>query len=399
MQRRRLTILSLLHLVTDCYTMFAIAMWLPLQRTFGLDGGQTGLLLALGLIPANVLQPLYGAFSDRFDAKWLVVIGPLLMVVCYSLLGLSKAVPLTLFLLLVGAAGSGMFHPEATTLAGRFGATGSSKAMALFLTGGFIGQTIGPLWISWTITGADHGFEDSWRTIFPGLIIVAMGAAMVSRLPSEQPQQRAGWGRSLVNVLAGRQRAVWCLVMMNVMRWVGLMLIMSTLPLYLDQKYSPLEDAEMVQRHVGVWMSIFLAGQGTGILAGGLLSRAHRERVPLLVAFLISLLPAWLLPFVHGGVAMVMLFAAGLCVGWTIPLAIHLGQSILPGGERWISGMLIGFSWGVGSLLSPPLAGYLCETYSADKSLMSGALALTAALVLAVSLPRQSTLNRLKSQA
>ena len=391
MQRGRLVILAALHGVADCYSLFLPALWLPLQLRFGLSAVQTGLLIAAGWIPANVMQPVFGVIADRFDARRLVIVGPLLAAVCVGLVGLSQWLWLTVVLLMLGTAGTGMFHPEAAALAGRIGVAGRSRAMAVFLTGGFFGQAIGPLLISFAIAEKyDRTFDYSWLTIFPGLAIVLVSAALLRGLPSVPISTAAVRRAPLVQILAGRYRTILCLVAMNVSRYFGLQMILQALSLYLKARGGD-------QMDVGRWMMVYIGAQGVGILLGGLTAPAHRERLMLILSLVVVLVPAALLPIIEGPSALVCLAAIGLCVAWTFSVAIQLGQEIVPGGQRWISGMMIGFSWGLGALTAPPLAGYLCDHVSTRAPFIVGAIMFAVALCCALTIPFQSHLNRLKS--
>ena len=382
-------ILALVHMVSDCYLMFLPALWLPLAHAFDLSSIQTGCVISIAFLPGNLMQPIYGLLADRFDAKWLVVIGPLMVVLCMSLLGLSNALWLTLLLLLIGSMGSGMFHPEAARLASRFSATGSSRAMSLFLGGGFLGSAIGPAWISATISGTGRELADSWQTIFPGLVVVLIGVVMVARLPSFHSARHANRQPSWTKVLAGRTQPISCLFGISFARAFAIQMLIYTLPMYL-------QDRSLGQMAIGRWMAIFLGAQGVGILCGGMTSPRHRERVTLIGSLLIVLLPVWLLPFLDAPVSLVALAATGLGAMWTLSVTIQLGQSIVQHGQRWVAGILMGFSWGIGALIAPPLAGYLCDQVSTQTSLMVGAAALTVAFGFSMALPLQCHLNKLK---
>ena len=388
-----LSILTLMHVVTDGYAVFVPALWIPLKETFGLTAVGTGVVIMVGLIPANLLQPVFGLLCDRYESKWMVVLGPLVAVVLLSLLGLSNWLWLTLAMLFLANAGVALFHPEAATMAGRFAAAGSPRTMSLFLAGGFIGQAIGPTFISWAIA-EDLGrtFADSWITIFPGLVVMAIGAVMVLMLPKShhppRPQQRA----SFAQLLRGRHRAIWALVATNTTRFFGLNMILLTLPEYMN-------DLGLGQLDVGIWMTAFIWAQGATMFIGASITPAHRERSLLIGSLAATLIPAWIFPFVDNWAALIVLMFIGANIAWTIPVVVRLGQEIVPDGQRLISGMMIGLTWGMAILVAPPLVGYLCEAHSPKASFIVGAAALIAPLCSALLLPSQSRLDELKGRA
>lgn len=387
-----LSILAMLHAVTDGYCMFVPVLWLPFKEIFGLSAVGTGLLIMVGLIPANLLQPVFGMICDRYESKWMVIVGPLVAVVFMSMIGLSSWLPLTLAMLFVANAGVALFHPEASTMAGRFAAAGSPRTISLFLAGGFIGQAIGPTFISRAIA-QDLGrtLQDSWTTIFPGLGVLVIGVCMVMTLPKTQQVPRQQHRQSLASQLSGRHRAIWTLVSVNTFRFFGLNMILLTLPEYMSERGLGLLD-------VGTWMTAFLWAQGTTMFIGALLTPAHRERFLLVLSMAVILIPAWILPFVDGWMALLTLMVIGGSISWTIPVVLRLGQEIMPGGQRLVSGMMIGLTWGMAIIVAPPLVGFICQVYSPKMSLIIGAVSLIMPLCCALVLPSQLRLEQLKGQ-
>lgn len=399
----RLLILSLLHCTTDCYSSFIVALWLVLGTTFENSGVPVGVMVAVTLIPANIMQPIWGVVSDRLNAKWLIVFGPLLAVVCLSMLGLVRtSVGVTILLMAIGQMGVGLFHPEAATLAARLGAAGSPRTMSLFLSAGFLGQAIGPWlisqvindphprWLETLIGRPSAGYSDSWLTLFPGLLCVGIGLAMVARMHSVHSVSNQGRQWSFRVALHGRQRPVWTLIALNVVRIFGLLMLQMTIPKFLEQQGRD-------QLAVGNWLAVFLVAQTAGILFGGLSAPPQRERTMLIWSVALSVLPACVVPFCQGNAALLALAITGFCVAWTHPICVRLGQAIVPGGERWISGMLIGVSWGVGALIGPLLVDYICSRQTAALSMAVGSVTLIVALLLALKLPSQEDLNALQA--
>ena len=383
----------MMHAVTDGYATFMPALWLPFKEMFGLTAMGTGVLIMVGLIPANLLQPVLGMICDRYESKWMVIIGPLAAVVIMSLMGLSSWLGLTVVMLLMANTGVALFHPEAATMAGRFAAAGSPRTMSLFLAGGFVGQAIGPTFISWAIA-EDLGrtFRDSWITIFPGLGVLVIGTWMVLTLPKAhhppRPQQRA----SFASQLRGRHRAIWALVATNTFRFFGLNMMLLTLPEYMSER-------GLGQLDVGIWMTAFLWAQGATMFIGASMTPAHRERSLLILSLAVTLIPAWILPFVDNSAALLTLMIVGGSIAWTIPVVVRLGQEIVPGGQRLASGLMIGLTWGMAILVAPPLVGFLCQAYSPKTSFIVGAASLIAPLCSALVLPSQSRLDELKGHA
>lgn len=384
MRDYRLLLLALVHWSVDCYVMFIPPLWLALQHGFGMNPLQTGIVIAFVQLPANLGQPLFGVLSDRFDARWFIVAGPALLIVGVGLVGLSAHLLLSVLLLFVASAGSGMFHPEGMTLANRFGARGSGRAMTLFLGFGFAGQVCGPLWISRVISEPAGRFQDTWHTIPQGVIFVAIGVVAIVGVSAHAMVSGRGRRQPLFTLLTGRHKPVWCLIAMSVLRWCCILILLYVLPNYLGE-----------QKTLGRWMALYGGAQGAGIILGGLTAPRHRERLVLVASLAAVMLPLWILPFTSGAGTAVTLAAVGLLIAWSIPTTISLGQAVVPGGERWISGMLVGFSWGIAAVIAGPLAGYLPNAFSTRVAFITAAACGTASLLLALAMPMQETLDRL----
>jgi FSR family fosmidomycin resistance protein-like MFS transporter len=382
----RLGALSLTHVAVDGYASFVPALWLVLASTFDLSPFETGLLVALSMAVSNFSQPLFGLVADRFDGRWLIIVGPLLAAGCMSMIGLSGWLPLTILLIIVGKAGVGMFHPEAAVLAGRFGSA-SSRTMAVFMASGILGMGLGASFVSLVVGEDGQLFADSWLTILPGIPVLLIVLLLVRSLPSAAREAPSPGPRPAFAALAGRHGAAWCLIGAQLFRMLALNILLCTIPLYVHEHGGG-------QLAIGAWMLAYTCGQALGILAGGMTTRPRRERSVYMFSLMASLPAALCLIFVEGIAAMIVLAVCGALIAWANPVAVRLGQQIVPKGQRWMSGMLMGTTWGVAALVAPLVVGW---TWSSRATLATAAVALAAALAIAVTIPVQHELERLKA--
>ena len=274
---------------------------------------------------------------------------------------------------------------------------------AIFLSGGFIGYAVGPwlisqavsdphpVWLTVWIDRPSRGFADSWLAMFPGLFVVILGTVMMARLGSESSLKKSA-RIPLRTAMIGRHRQVGILVTINVVRVFGLIMILFAVPEYL-------REHGRGQLDVGNWMFLFSAGQFLGIIAGGMTAPAHRERMGLIGSLAAAVLPAMALPFLLGRAAMVALALTGLCLGWAHPVIVTLGQRIVPDGQRWITGMMIGMSWGIASLAAPPIVGWITQVKGSTTVLIFAAGMFAVALGMGIGCLRQSDLDVLKGES
>jgi MFS transporter, FSR family, fosmidomycin resistance protein len=108
-------------------------------------------LVAL-MIPAqqfpSVLQPFIGYLADRTSRRWFVVISPATAAISLSSIGIAPNFAVVLVLLLISGLSSAMFHAPAVALVGEFGGNKMGRAMSIFMAGGELSRTIGPLIIT-----------------------------------------------------------------------------------------------------------------------------------------------------------------------------------------------------------------------------------------------------------
>ena len=382
-----LVILGLLHGVVDCYATMIPPLWNPLETTHSL-GGRMGFVIAAVQLPASFGQALFGLLADRLTSRWLTIVGATLAALGIGLAGLAPDRTTALILLAISATGVGLFHPEAVTLASRVVGQCHPKAIGIFLGCGFLGQAIGPVWISYVVD-PDRGrsLADTWRTMPIGLSVIAVGAVAMALIPRGVMTRHSENTQAVAGQSPQRRRTLWLLVLMSVTKSMGIMMMLYFLPqLQLDQVAT------------GWWMGIYIAAQSVGILLGGWTASIRQQRAILMLSLVVGLVPAAALVFT-AGVAVVepiLLAIYGLCVAWSIPATIQLGQAIAPGRERLVSGLMIGFSWGSAMVITAPLADWVGAQWSSA----SPAYAITTGFTLvslfcAMALPRQSALTKM----
>jgi len=84
---RALVCLSLLHCVVDTYAMLVEPLWPRLSSELQLTPWSQWSLLTEAMLAVNFTQPVLGLLRDRWHIPAVVRVGPLLGVICLSLLG------------------------------------------------------------------------------------------------------------------------------------------------------------------------------------------------------------------------------------------------------------------------------------------------------------------------
>ncbi|MCB5908921.1 MFS transporter [Streptomyces pinistramenti] len=354
---RPITLLSLGHACVDIY-QGAVAALVPFfvsERAYTYAAA-SGIVLAASLL-SSVVQPLFGALTDKWAMPWLLPAGTLASGTGVALAGLTGSYALTLALVAVSGIGIAAYHPEAARVA-RGASRGSHTAMGWFSLGGNLGFAAAPLMVSAVI--ATGGLHASPLLIVPALAGTALCLAALPRITAPpaaasaaQPGHRAArddWA-SFVK-LSG---AIMCRSIV----FVGLSAFIS---LYVRQRTGGGDAAGAVALFV-----LYLGG-AVGTVAGGRLATRF-GRLPVIRWSYALTVPAVAgLVLVPGPMLypLVALTSAGLYV----PFSLHvtLGQDYLPRRMGTASGVTLGLTVSIGGLASP-LIGALADATSLHTAL------------------------------
>jgi FSR family fosmidomycin resistance protein-like MFS transporter len=156
----RLALLSFGHFTIDSYSSFFAPLLPLLVAKLGLSLTRVGLLVALSSLASSLAQPLFGLISDRMRHPWFIGFGPLTAALFISALGLAPTYGVLIALLMLGGLGVAAFHPQAASLAGEVSSR-RSMGMALFVTGGTLGFSIGPLLAVGAVRASDWSARGS----------------------------------------------------------------------------------------------------------------------------------------------------------------------------------------------------------------------------------------------
>ena len=210
--------------------------------------------------------------------------------------------------------------------------------MSLFITGGSIGYGLGPLVAVAVVS--QWGLPALALAALPGILTAVLLYRITRRLPARiAPIDRP----SLRDVLLKQFLPLLLLTLIMALR-ASLALILGTfLPLYLMQKGFPLIMG-------GLAVSVFRVTGALGGLAGGPLSDRIGRKPVLLMSFVLALPFLWGLFRVEGLLALGLLAGAGVILTSSVPVGVLVAQEAAPDSPGMVSGLIMGFAWGVGAL-------------------------------------------------
>ena len=381
--KRAMLLLASGHLGTD-FANGALPALLPfLVDRFDLSYTLAATLMLASAVSSSVIQPVFGLWSDRRGALWLLPAGVAVAGIGIALAADAPSYWLVLVLVVVSGVGVAAFHPEGSKFAAYASGVRRASGMSAFSIGGNVGFALGPILATPFVVA--FGLRGGLLLALPGLAIAGALLAAAPFLrgfapdPAERAQQAVGEDRRgalalLLGVIAFRSLA-----------WFGLV------------TFVPLWEVSLghSKAHGNHLLSLMLLTGGLGtIVAGPAADRIGRR--PVLLASLLATGPLVLVFVVVGGIpGAIALALVGACVIGTFGVTMVMSHEYLPRHIGMASGLSIGLSIGLGGVAAVAL-GALADAVDLRAALYVCAAAPVAALALALALPSSTAGRRLQ---
>ena len=189
------------HFLIDAYAGMLGAFLPFLRDELNLSLTQAGILGGALVFSSSLMQPLYGYLADRLRHKVFAAMGPAVAGVFICSLGIAPGFTTLLFLVVLGGVGIAAFHPQGAAVTAEVSDQRRGYQMAVFITGGMIGYSMGPIYITSVITLA--GLNNSYWAALPGVL---MSAYLLKYGPSPQEVEKKVRGTQLRKRLKENRR-------------------------------------------------------------------------------------------------------------------------------------------------------------------------------------------------
>jgi MFS transporter, FSR family, fosmidomycin resistance protein len=360
------------HFVTDAYgNMYAPLLPLLIPR-LGLSLKTIGVLAMCYQLASSFSQLGFGALADRWRPRVLLMGGPVLAVVVLSFIGSATTVPMLAALLLIGGLGGAAFHPPAAALVHAVSGHRKGLAMSTHISGGSLGFALAPLCFAPLVAALGPAW--AWCVALPGLIALVYTLRLIWRahIPRHHEPQR--WG--LLRPYVGPLGLLYTIVVLRTLTASSLSVF---LPVLLTRQGMGVSEAS-----AAVTLYLFVSTVG-GFFGGPLADEFGPRRV--IIWTLVASVPFLLLGQLTSGWTLTVLVSiGGFFLTSTLPINVTYGQQIAPVSAATVSSLMMGFAWGVGSLLAP-VVGLLGDRLGLQATLaITGVVPLLAAMV-AIPLP------------
>ena len=370
-------LLAMGHFFNDFYCNFLPILLPILIPKLGLSLTLSGALVMVMSLSANVLQPVFGYFMDKYNFnKIMPLIIPFGAVFICLTNWASNFIVLAVLIGLSGLAVS-TFHPMGAGLVSKVAPDGKiSTCISIFVAGGSFGFALAPILLVYFMQM--YSLDYLPILIIPAIILgILMYSSGLSKARFVNEQVAKNMHFNLAQILQNKPLMLLN-ISMGLRAWLFTALV-TFLPLWAIEKGC--------DNTLSGWiLTIYLCGSVIGGLIGGALNDKIGYKKVILWALIFTLIPTMYFLFAQqiDILMYIALFVGGGLVMAANPGAIVWGQDLLPDNP----GMASGLSFGLGGF-GTMLTGSLAESYGLTMALALTAILLVISIVLVYLTPEK----------
>jgi FSR family fosmidomycin resistance protein-like MFS transporter len=362
------------HMMVDGYGNI-LAPLLPLLITrLDLSLAAAGMLTMLFQLSASVAQVGFGHIADRWNPRMLVMAGPVLSIAVLSFTGMATSPMMLALILVVGGLGGAAFHPPAATLAHKLGGANPGLSMSVYISGGTLGFSFGPLMFA--PFAERFGMEWTPLLAIPGLIVTAF---FITRVPRFELSSAGGIGPRALLPYAKPLGLLYLIVVLRTMTSIA---FATFLPVMLTRRGMSVGAA-------GAVVAGYLFASGAGGFLGGPAADRYGARRVIIWSLVASCPFLFVAPLLEGIPFMLALAVGGFFLQSTLPVNVVFGQAIAPVSAATVSSLMMGFAWGTGGM-TVPLTGFVADRIGIESTLLALSLVPLIGAACALPLPRRT---------
>ena len=374
-------LLAMGHFFNDFYCNFLPILLPILIPKLGLSLTLSGALVMVMSLSANVLQPVFGYFMDKYNFNKIM---PLIIPFGAVFICLTNwASNFIILAVLIGLSGLAVstFHPMGAGLVSKVAPDGKiSTCISIFVAGGSFGFALAPILLVYFMQM--YSLDYLPILIIPAIILgVLMYSSGLSKARFVNEQVAKNMHFNLAQILQNKPLMLLN-ISMGLRAWLFSALV-TFLPLWAIEKGC--------DNTLSGWiLTIYLCGSVIGGLIGGALNDKIGYKKVILWALIFTLIPTMYFLFAQqiDILMYIALFVGGGLVMAANPGAIVWGQDLLPDNPGMASGMMLGLSFGLGGF-GTMLTGSLAESYGLTMALALTAILLVISIVLVYLTPEK----------
>ncbi|MDI7259973.1 MAG: MFS transporter [Thermodesulfobacteriota bacterium] len=360
MNLKALILLTAGHFVTDINTG-ALPAYLPfIKESLTLSYTMTAFIVLIFNVTSSVIQPVFGYFSDRWSAKWLLPTGCVIASLGLGFLGIGPSYGWVLLFAALGGLGQGSYHPEAFKTVNSLSGEKKASGISFFLVGGSLGLSVGPLLA--TLFFKYLGLKGSLLFLPPGIAM----AIIFLTTPSWRAKTSPPPHKSKTSLPPGSSRPglfpMTLLLLTVILRSTTQLSIKTFVPLYFIHSFQ--KDPLIV----GKFLSTYLLAGTFGSLVGGVLADRYGYKRTVILSLGLTPFLLYLFFYTTGITSLVLLGIAGLVLSSSTAITMAMGQSYMPRNLGMASGLILGLAMGIGGV-GTMLLGWVADQWGVIFSL------------------------------
>lgn len=341
--------LSMGHFNIDLYAALLVPLYPLFTIKLGINLAIISSVIALGHLVSSMMQPLFGYIADKLKHRLFMVLGLVLSSIFIPLTIKAANVLVFALFLMLGMLGNAFFHPQVSALIKDFNKNNPNVtyAMGVFLAFGTFGYAIGP-YVS-TLTVQNFGQNAFIYLSLIGLISVAIIYFVVPKMPDKDCYIKENFFKIIKEIL--KNKPCMFLMLISIIKSAVSISFGTYIPFLLSG-----HGFNLTQTGFIVTLFFIFGGIAT-ILSSRLEKRMGAKRViaisflmilPLIIAFILSLNHFKYL-------ATTLFILTGFFISLSVGIILVHAQKAMPKYLGVISGVMQGFSWGIGALFLAPL--------------------------------------------
>jgi len=363
------------HAVHDTYTAFLPALLPVFITNLGLTRAEAGMLSVFTQAP-SLTQPFIGHLSDRINLNYWVMLAPAISAILMSMLGIISGYFWLAVLLTLAGFSSAMLHAIGPVLTGRFSGRNLGKGMSIWMLGGELGRTLGPIVI---VTALAHmGLRHLPWLSLAGIIAGIFLFLRFKDLPGPAPpgSETVHWRRA-INKMGPFIIPLTGIITVRAFLISGLT---TYLPTFLTDEGESLWLA-------GASLTILQAAGAAGAYISGSLSDTFGRRTVLFILMVTAPVLTLLFLNTDGWIRLPLLVGLGFSVISTTPVVMAVVQENFPDNRALANGVYMSLSFAIRSA-AVLVVGLIGDRFGLGRAIGISGIIMAAGILFIFFLPK-----------
>ncbi|MCZ2129836.1 MAG: MFS transporter [Bacteroidia bacterium] len=341
---------SFAHLLNDSIQSLIPSIYPLLKGSFNLSFAQIGLITFTFQVTASLLQPLVGAYTDKYPKPFSLAAGMSITLLGLILISFANSFALILMAVALIGTGSSIFHPESSKIA--YMASGGRRgwAQSIFQVGGNTGSAIGPLLAAVIVVeyGRSHAVYFGILALIAIFVLLHVGKwakiQYENRIRTHKKVDFAEHHPHLTKKKVYQSIAILLILIFS--KYIYTASISSYYTFFLIEKF------HVSIQHSQLFLFAYLLASAVETYLGGPLGDRYGRKYVIWFSILGAAPFALMLPYVNLFWTCALSIVIGLVLSSAFPAIIVYAQELLPGKIGMVSGLFYGFAFGIGGVAS-----------------------------------------------